>query len=186
MSRVYVFLADGFEEIEGLTAVDLLRRAGCEVKTVSVMGRREIMGSHQIGVTADILFEEMTEKTADLLVLPGGMPGTNHLRDHAGLAGLLMKQYSSNGLLAAICAAPMVFEGLGFLKDRDATSYPGCIGENTGRVLEQPVVQDGHVITSRGVGTAIPFALKLIEVLKGSEKAQEIAEAIVYSSQRLG
>lgn len=180
MSLVYIFLADGFEEVEGLTSVDLLRRAGCEVKTVSVMGRKEIMGSHQIPVTADMVFEELSAETADMLVLPGGMPGTTHLKEHEGLAALLRTQYERKGWLAAICAAPSVFEGLGFLKGREATSYPGCIGEATGRCLTEPVVCDGHVITSRGVGTAIPFALKLIEVLTGSKKADEIASSIIY------
>ena len=114
MSLVYIFLADGFEEVEGLTAVDLLRRAGCDVRTVSIMDRRMICGSHQIPVTADMMFEDIGEE-ADLVVLPGGLPGTNHLRDHKGLAGLLKARYDKGALIAAICAAPSVFEGLGFL-----------------------------------------------------------------------
>ena len=179
MSRVYVFLVDGFEEIEGLCAVDLLRRAGCDVITVSIMGRREITGSHRIKVEADALFEEIDRK-ADMLVLPGGMPGTNYLKSHAGLAEYLNEQYGQQGYIAAICAAPSVFEGLGFLKGRKATSYPGCLGENVGCYLEEPVVTDGHVTTSRGVGTAIPFALRLIEILKGKDKAEEIASSIIY------
>lgn len=179
MSLVYVFLADGFEEIEGLTVVDLLRRADCDVRTVSVMGRKAITGSHQIQLEADIVFEDMDGR-ADMLVLPGGLPGTNHLKAHRGLAKLLTSRYEQGDWVAAICAAPSVFEGLGFLKNRRATSYPGCIGEEVGQYLEQPVVKDGNVITSRGVGTAIPFALKLIEVLKGAEKADEIASSIIY------
>lgn len=179
MSLVYIFLADGFEEVEGLTAVDLLRRAGCDVKTVSVMNRRMIYGSHQIPVVADLMFDDLKEE-ADLVVLPGGMPGTNYLREHGGLAALLRARYEKGAMIAAICAAPSVFEGLGFLKERQATSYPGCIGEATGEVLTIPVVVSDHVITSRGVGTAIPFALKLIEVLCGAEKADEIASSILF------
>lgn len=179
MSLIYVFLADGFEEVEGLTPVDLLRRAGCRVVTVSIMGKKQITGSHQIEVGADMLFEDIKED-ADLLVLPGGKMGTANLKAHKELAGLLTSQYEKGGLIAAICAAPSVFEGLGFLKNRKATSYPGCIGENCGEYLELPVVQDEHVITSRGAGTAIPFALKLIEVLEGADKAEEIASTIIY------
>ena len=180
MSLVYVFLADGFEEVEGLTAVDLLRRAGLDVKMVSIMGRKTITGSHNIKIEADMLFEDLKEEAA-LLLLPGGLPGTNYLRDHAGLADLLQKQYQRGGWIGAICAAPSVFAGLGFLKDRRATSYPGCVdSRDCGQYLEDSVVVDGNVVTSRGVGTAIPFALKLIEVLKTKKDADTIAASILY------
>ncbi|MCD8018176.1 MAG: DJ-1/PfpI family protein [Clostridiales bacterium] len=180
MSLVYVFLADGFEEVEGLTAVDLLRRAGADVKMVSIMGRQKIQGSHGISVEADMLFDDLTE-TADMLVLPGGLPGTNYLREHDGLAELLKKQYEAKRWVAAICAAPSVFAGLGFLEGRKATSYPGCVDDTQcGTYLEEPAVVDGNVVTSRGVGTAIPFALTLIEVLVGKDKAEEIAASIIY------
>lgn len=183
MALVYVFLADGFEEVEGLTAVDLLRRAGAETLTVSVMGRKRIEGSHGIAVEADLLFEDAVKK-ADLLVLPGGMPGTNYLREHKGLAALLEKQYQAGEKVAAICAAPSVLGGLGFLKERRATSYPTCLdGLPVGEYLEEKVVIDGNVITSRGVGTAIPFALALIESLFGKDKADEIAASIIYERQ---
>ena len=169
MRSVYVFCADGFEEVEGLTAVDLLRRAGVSVTMVSIMGRTKITGARDI------------KEEADMLVLPGGMPGTNYLRDHEGLAELLKKQYEAGKWVAAICAAPSVFGGLGFLKDRKATSYPGCLdGIPVGEYTEEPVAVDGNVVTSRGVGTAIAFALKLIEVLISKEKADEIAASIVY------
>jgi len=181
MSRVYVFLADGFEEIEGLTVVDILRRAGVDTTMVSIMERRNVMGSHKIPVMADACFGEVDFSEGELLVLPGGMPGTNYLRDHEGLAELLKKQYEAGKWVAAICAAPSVFGGLGFLKDRKATSYPGCLdGIPVGEYAEEPVAVDGNVVTSRGVGTAIAFALKLIEVLISKEKADEIAASIVY------
>ena len=182
MRSVYVVCADGFEEVEGLTAVDLLRRAGIDVKMVSIMGRLQITGSHNISVNTDILIEDIREE-ADMLLLPGGMPGTNYLREHEGLADLLKKQYEAGKWVAAICAAPSVFGGLGFLKDKEATSYPGCLdGIPVGAYKEDPVVVDGNVVTSRGVGTAIAFALKLIEVLISKEKAEEIAASIIYSA----
>ena len=180
MAKVAVMMATGYEESETLTIVDLLRRAGIDVKMVSIMGRLQITGSHNISVNTDILIEDIKEE-ADMLVLPGGMPGTNYLRDHEDLAELLKKQYEAGKWVAAICAAPSVLGGLGFLKDRKATSYPGCLdGISVGEYTEEPVAVDGNVVTSRGVGTAIAFALKLIEVLISKEKADEIAASIVY------
>lgn len=180
MSLVYVFFADGFEEVEALTTVDLLRRAGEVVRMVSIMGRKNVTGSHNISVDCDMVFEEIG-KTADLLVLPGGLPGTDHLRAHRELNHLLMEQYNDGRLLAAICAAPSVFAGLNFLKGRKATSYPGCVDPSLcGEYVEDAVAVDGNIITSRGVGTAIPFALALIGVLEGQEEADKIAASIVY------
>ena len=182
MRSVYVFFADGFEEVEGLTAVDLLRRAGVDVKMVSIMGRLQITGAHNISVNTDILIEDIKEE-ADMLVLPGGMPGTNYLREHEGLAELLKKQYKDGKWVAAICAAPSVLGGLGLLKDKKATSYPGCLeGILVGEYREEAVVVDDNVITSRGVGTAIAFALSLIEVLAGKAKSEEVAASIIYSA----
>lgn len=179
MSLVYLFCADGLEEVEALTSVDLLRRAGCDVKTVSIMGRKAVNGAHGIQIEADMLFEEIEEE-AEMLILPGGLPGTTNLKAHEGLAALLTSYYEKGRWVTAICAAPSVLEGLGFLEKRHATSYPGCIGERTGSYLEDAVVIDGNVVTSRGVGTAIPFALALITVLCGQEKAEEIAASILY------
>ena len=177
---VYVFFAEGFEEVEALTTVDLIRRSGAELQMVSVMDKKQVTGSHGITIEADLLFDEV-ELPADMLVLPGGITGTKNLRAHEGLCGLLKKQYEEKGWLAAICAAPSVFAALGFLKDRKATSYPGAVtAQDCGTYLEEEVVTDDHIVTSRGVGTAIPFALKLVEILKGSEKADEIAGSIIY------
>ena len=182
MGKVYVFLADGFEEVEGLTAVDLLRRAKVDTVMVSVAGKLEVTGSHGISVKADCLFEEMDPSEAEMYVLPGGMPGTIHLGEHKGLAALLQSAEQEGKKVAAICAAPSVFAGLGFLKNRKATSYPSFMDKLDGaEVLEDKVVVDGNVTTSRGLGTAIPFALSLIEQLMGSAKAEEIAESIVFS-----
>ena len=125
MSKVYVFLADGFEEIEGLTVVDLLRRAGVEVCTVSIMGKKMITGSHKITVEADALFEECDYKDADILVLPGGMPGTRYLGEHKELVQMLIDADKKQEGIAAICAAPSVLGQAGVLQGKKATSYPG-------------------------------------------------------------
>ena len=179
MKKAYVFLADGFEEIEGLTVVDVLRRAGAEVEMVSVMDRKEITGAHGIKVEADRMIEEAGE--ADLYVLPGGMPGTKYLEEYKPLTELLTDFYQNGGKVAAICAAPGIFERLGFLKGRNATSYPSVMEQlKSARTSLEPVVVDGNVTTSRGLGTAIDFSLSLIGQLEGSAKAEEIAESVVY------
>lgn len=179
--RVYIFLADGFEEIEGLTVVDLLRRAGIDTVTVSVMGRREITGSHRIVVLADELIENVTPDKTDMLVLPGGMPGTLHLGACESLVGFLKAADERKSMMAAICAAPTLFGKLGFLEGKKAICYPGMEDELIGAAVTiEPVVTDGHITTSRGLGTAIPFALRLIALILGQEKADTIAESIVY------
>lgn len=181
MKHVKVFLADGFEEIEGLTVVDLLRRAGVEVDTVSVTGQPGISGSHGIRVEADVLFEEADYAGTDMLVLPGGMPGTVHLQEHQGLKKLLEDFYSGGKYIAAICAAPSILGGLGFLKGRRACSHPSKESELAGaEVVRMPVVADGNIITSRGMGTAIPFSLELISILCGAEKSDAVREAIIF------
>ena len=181
MSKVCVFLADGFEEIEGLTVVDVLRRAGVETVTVSVMGRKRIEGAHGIPVEADAVFEEAAMEDADMLVLPGGMPGTLHLKAHEGLRELLLSFDREKKCLAAICAAPAVLSELGMLRDRKACSYPSFEESlECGQVVREPAVTDGHITTGRGMGTAIPFALRLTEILCGREKAEEVREAIVF------
>ena len=182
MSKVYVFLADGFEEIKGLTVVDVLRRAGVETVTVSVTGRTQIRGSHGIMVGADCLFEETGTEDADMLVLPGGMPGTLNLQAHEGLEKLLLKFDSGKKYLAAICAAPIILSGLGMLKGRKACAYPSFEDQlDCAEVLKAPVVSDGHITTGRGMGAAIPFALRLAEILCGKEKSEEVGASIVYN-----
>lgn len=177
---VYLFMADGFEEVEGLTVVDILRRAGVTIQTVSIMGRKNVVSSHNIEIMADMLFEEITEP-ADMLILPGGIPGTPNLNAHAGLDQLIRESAEKNIYMAAICAAPTVFGSKGLLKGRKATCYPGMedglLGANA---VQDKVVVDGNFITSRGLGTAIDFGLKLAEILKGKEMADSIAEKIVY------
>lgn len=182
MSKVYVFLAEGFEEIEGLTVVDLLRRAKIETEMVSIMETKQVKGSHGIEVTADCMFADRDYADASVLVLPGGMPGTLNLGNHEGLCELLKKHYGEEKMIAAICAAPSVFGQLGFLNGRIATCYPGFESKLEGAIiLSTKVAVDGNVTTSKGLGTAIDFALKLIEQLTDLNTAMEISEGIMYS-----
>ena len=180
--RVCVFLANGFEEIEGLTVVDLLRRAEIDVTTVSITGEKVVHGAHKIDVLADEVFEEVkTYQTFDMIVLPGGMPGTNYLRDHEGVGNVLKEFSEQKKWLAAICAAPIVLGKYGILKGEQATSYPGFEEELVGaEYVEEAVALSNFVITSRGMGTAIPFSLAIIEQLIGKEKADAIGKAIIY------
>lgn len=179
--KVYIFLADGFEDIEGLTVVDLMRRADIDIKTVSIKKSKEITTSHGITMLTDLTFAETDFTDADMLVLPGGMPGTKYLEEYKPLTDLLIDFYQNGGKVAAICAAPGVFERLGFLKGRNATSYPSVMEQlKSARTSLEPVVVDGNVTTSRGLGTAIDFSLSLIGQLEGSAKAEEIAESVVY------
>ena len=179
--QVCVFLADGFEEIEGLTVVDLLRRAEVEVTTVSITESLMIHGAHGINVMADRLFDEMKYDDQDMLVLPGGMPGTLNLGAHEGLKEELEKAFAKGKYLAAICAAPSVLGKYGFLEGKKATSYPGFEAQMPGaEYVCAPVVVDGKIITSRGMGTAIPFSLALIEQLVDIETAQKLGKGIIY------
>lgn len=181
MSKVYIFLADGFEEIEGLTVVDLMRRADIDIVTVSIKESKEVTTAHGISLKTDAVFNETDFSDADMLVLPGGMPGTLHLGEYKPLAELLTQFYQKGGKIAAICAAPSVFAQLGFLEGRRATAYPSFLEKLSGaKTCEDKVVVDGNVTTSRGMGTAIDFGLSLITQLVGEQKAEEIAASIVY------
>ena len=176
MKKVYVFLAEGFEEMEAVTPIDLLRRAGVDAKLVSVTGNRAVTGAHGVTYLADLLFEEI-EEDADMLVLPGGLPGTTNLQAHEGLTKLLLKQHEAHKWVAAICAAPMVLGALGIVKDRHATIYPGIEDKLIGAApLTDEVVVDGNVITSRAPGTAIPFAIALAQLLTDEKTAASLTE----------
>jgi DJ-1 family protein len=178
---IYVHLADGFEEIEAFTIVDLLRRAEIETETVSIMGKLPVTGAHGIKVAADLLFEDAVYDSCEMIVLPGGMPGATNLDEHAGLREKIYSFNNQGKWLAAICAAPLVFGHAGVLKGKKATCYPSFEKELEGaEVVEDSVVSDQKVITSRGPATAMDFALKIIEELKGKEKAAEVAEGLLY------
>ena len=181
MKKAYLFFAEGFEEVEALTVVDLLRRGKIDCITVSVSGDYDVTGSHGITIRADRLFEEGVLSDADMLILPGGMPGTNNLKAHAGLDKLI-RQYDTDGkYLAAVCAAPTVYGEKGLLEGKNATCYPGMEDGLKGvNAKTDPVVHDGQYITSRGMGTCIDFGLKLIELLESKEIADTIGRAVVY------
>lgn len=182
MGRVYVFLADGFEEIEGLTVVDILRRAQVDTVMVSVTGKRVVTGSHGIEIGADMVFEEVDYEAGEAFVLPGGMPGTRYLAAHEGLAEILKKAAADGKLVAAICAAPSVLGGLGILKGHRAVCYPGFEEQLEGaQVTMEPVEVSGNVITSRGMGTAIPFALALTARLRDQKTADELGKGIIWA-----
>ena len=174
---VYVFLADGFEEIEALAPVDILRRASVDVKTVSINDSLEVKGSHGIKVLADILLKDVKDG-ADMLILPGGMPGTLNLQKNAVLCDMLKK---ADCYIAAICAAPSVFGELGLLKGKKATCYPGFEDKLEGaEATGLPVVVDGKVITSKGAGTAHLFGFTLLSLLKSSEEAENLKKTMMY------
>ena len=179
--KVYIFLADGFEDIEGLTVVDLMRRAGITITTVSIKNTKQITTSHGITMFTDQTFVETDFTDADMLVLPGGQPGTTNLGAFAPLTDLLKNFYNNGGKIAAICAAPTVFAQIGLLHGKKATAYPSCMdGLGDAVRLEDNVVVDGNITTSRGLGTAIDFSLSLISQFLGQEKADQIAESVVY------
>lgn len=183
MTKVCIFLANGFEEIEGLTVVDILRRAGMEIQMVSVEEDILVTGSHNIGIKADCLFKDANVDDAEMLILPGGMPGTVTLLHHQGLVEKI-KQFNQEGkMLAAICAAPSVLGAYGVLNGKQAVCYPGFEEKLLGaKVQKDAVVQDGNVITSRGMGTAIDFALKIVEHFNGANAASSLAEQIIYKA----
>ena len=181
MSKVYVFMADGTEEVEALTVVDLLRRAKVNVITVSIMGRKQIVSSHKIGIEADELYGESDYADGDMIVLPGGMPGTTHLKNHEELRKVLFAYKEAGKYLAAICAAPSVFGWNGMLEGKKAICYPGFEEELKGaEVTNSPVVTDGQFITSKGLGTAIDFSLELVRLLVNQETADSISAAVQY------
>lgn len=181
MKKVAVLLANGFEEIEALTAVDLLRRARVYVDTVSITDDYMVHGSHGINVQTEDLFDEVDFNEFDMVVLPGGLPGTTYLNDHAGVQKVVKSFAESGKYVGAICAAPSILGGLGLLNGKHAISYPSFEDKLTGAIVTRnAVVQDGNIITSRGMGTSIDFALKLVEVMAGAEKASEIGDSILY------
>ena len=182
MGKVYVFAAQGCEEIECLTQVDLLRRAGIETVMCAVGGDAVIRGSHGIVFRADMKIEDAVLEDADALVLPGGMPGTLNLLGDRTLSDTLKKAAGRDTLICAICAAPRVLGALGLLEGHKATCYPGVEEHLTGaQTTVNEVEVSGQFVTSRGLGTAIPFALKIIELLKGNEQAEKIKNSIVFN-----
>lgn len=181
MSKINVFFANGHEEIEGLTVIDLLRRAGLEVDVVSINDGLEVKGSHNITIKADKTLADVDFDNGDMIVLPGGLPGTNNLAECEALTKQILKYNEEKKMLAAICAAPSVFGQLGVLEGKSATCYPGFEDKLTGAAcLSSGVVKCQNVITANGLGSAIDFALTIIEHYLGKGKAKDVADAIQY------
>jgi 4-methyl-5(b-hydroxyethyl)-thiazole monophosphate biosynthesis len=181
MDQVCVFLGSGFEEIEALTVVDILRRSNIEVTTVSIIGDLEVTGAHDITVVADKLFNDIDYQEVQMLVLPGGMPGTRNLQNHKGLHKQLLQFERQKKWIAAICAAPGILGKMGFLQGKRAVCYPGVENQLTGASITKNKVEiDGNIITGRGMGTAIDFALQLTAVIKDEKLKEEVKASIVY------
>mgnify|MGYP001003483205 CR=1 FL=1 len=179
--KVFAFLADGFEEIEAIATVDILRRAEIEVTTVSISNKKEVTGAHGIPVIADKLFSETNFSSGDLLFLPGGMPGTKHLDKHEGLRELLLKYNSEGKKIAAICAAPIVLAHNGLLDGKDAICYPGFEEDlSKAKISDKTVVKSGTIITGKGPGVSMKFALTLIEELKGKALANAVSKGLCF------
>ncbi|MDQ2085627.1 DJ-1/PfpI family protein [Herbivorax sp. ANBcel31] len=178
--NAYIFLAEGFEEIEAVTVIDTLRRAEIDIKTVSMSESLEVKGSRDVILKADILFDENAFEDAQILILPGGMPGTKNLAESSKLADVLKSHAKGDKYIAAICAAPMVLGKLGLLSGKEATCYPSFESYLDGaKIKEDRVVVDGNFITSKGPGTALEFSLKLVEILKGKELSDKLRKAMI-------
>ena len=184
MSKVCVFFANGFEEIEALTVVDILRREKIDVDMVSITGEKKATGSHNITVEMDKLIEEVDFEQTDMIVLPGGMPGTVNLEACEPLMEQVDAFYKAEKYIAAICAAPSIFGHRGMLQGKKACSNPGFESHLEGAdVKKEPAVVAGHIITSRGMGTAISFGLAILEQLEGKDAVAPMKDKIVFETE---
>ena len=182
MKNSFVFFADGFEEVEALTTVDVMRRAGMPVVTVSISGSREVKGAHGVTVVADCTFDDVNYSDADWLVLPGGMPGATPLAAHQGLRSELWNHNNKGGHVAAICASPaIVLAPLGIITGRNAVCYPGMEKGVSGvKWGASRVAVDSNVVTGNGPASAMDFALKLVEISAGEETARAVADGMLF------
>lgn len=179
--NIYVFLADGFEEIEAIAPIDIFRRAGLNVTTVSVNGKQVVAGAHGIPVLSDAVFEDIRFANDSLLFLPGGLPGTYNLDAHRGLKDLLATQAEQGKEIAAICAAPSILGKMGVLENKEAICYPGFEAELLKAKLSvNKIVKSDNIFTAKAAGVAIPFALKIVEEIKGKEIAEKISKGIFF------
>ena len=184
---IYLLLADGFEEVEALTPLDLLRRAGKEVKTVSITEERVVMGAHGISVLADITKNELCDACDEMLILPGGMPGTLHLDASPVTDRLIGEVLAHGGHIAAICAAPSILGKRQLLQGKRAVCYPGFEKDLSGaEVLNTSVVTDGNITTATGAGVAVLFGGALVDVLCGREAAKALLSAFRYTDLQNG
>lgn len=185
MKKAYAFLAEGFEEVEALAVIDVLRRADIDMKMVSINNEKAVTGSHGITIMADELFADIKEDDADLYFLPGGLRGTNNLGSHEELCTLLKEKFGAGRHIAAVCAAPSVLGKLGILHGKKATCYPGFEDKLTGATVltedrSKRVVTDSNVTTSRGMGTSIELGLELVSILVGKETSDHLAMSIQH------
>ena len=177
---IYMFLAEGFEEVEALAPLDLIRRAGLEIKTVGV-GSKTVVGSHGIPVVADITENEFFDNAPDMVILPGGMPGTKNLDASKVVHKAIADAVKNDAYVCAICAAPMILGKLGLLRGKDAVCYPGFEEYLDGAILpDKKVVRDGKVITAKGMGAAIEFGLAIVSALKDEKTADDLATATIF------
>lgn len=176
MKRAFVFFADGFEEMEAIGTVDILRRAGMNVTTVSIKKTEQVTGAHQVTVTADALISDIDIDDAEWLILPGGMPGAKNLYDSPELQSMLNMQNGKGGRIAAICASPAVVLGrLGLLNGKNATCYPGFEGECKGaRMKDERCVADGNIVTANGPSSVTNMCFSIISISKGREAAVKV------------
>ena len=179
---VYFFFAEGFEETEAITPLDMVRRAGVAAKTVSISKKKEVTGSHGITIVCDMLLKDIPDETPDMVVLPGGMPGAKNLRACSELCALLENTAAKGGMIAAICAAPYILGELGLLEGKKATCYPGFEDRLTGaEVRSERVVRDGRLITAAGMGVALGFGKAIVDALCGKKEADRIQDAILMA-----
>ncbi|MCI6161763.1 MAG: DJ-1/PfpI family protein [Prevotellaceae bacterium] len=181
MAKVYQFMANGFEDIEALIPVDVLRRGGVEILTVSITGESVVESAHGVRIQADMVFEDADFSDADLLMLPGGMPGATNLNGHEGVKGALLAQHKAGKKIAAICAAPLVLGGLGLLRGKRATCYPGFEDTLEGaEYTAELYTVDGNITTGEGPAAALPYAYTLLAALTDKETADSVAEGMRY------
>ena len=178
---VAILLANGFEESEAIVPADLLRRAGVEVKLVGLDGL-QVTSSHNITITADCPLSELDQDAAQMIFLPGGLKGVANIQNSPAALAFIETSCARGAYLAAICAAPTILARVGILDRRNAVCYPGMEEEMGSAVVKvgSPVVVDGHIITGQAAGSSFPFGLKLVEVLKGRQAAEEVAHAVHY------
>ena len=178
---IYVFLATGFEDIEAIAPVDIMRRAGLEVQTVSITGEEIVTSAHGVGIASDLLLSDVDFSSAEMLVLPGGLPGSTNLDACKPLTEAIKRHFESGGSIAAICAAPLVYGHLGLLKGRRATCYPGVERELTGATYTAAIVErDGNIITGKGPAAAFEFGYTIVDFFLGEGASQPLRQGMIY------
>ena len=178
--NVMIFIAEGFEELEAITIIDLLRRVSVNVDIVSLESDLKVRSAHDVYVVCDKLFGDINNFDVDMIILPGGALGVANIKKHDGLSKVIKDFNNQNKLVAAICAAPTALGQLGILEGKNATCYPGCESELTNAdIVDERVVIDGNIITSKGPGTAIDFSLKLVEILLNKEISNELKKDLL-------